>query len=281
MLNVFSPMSEATRSATRTAYREYLKARDGIPDVQNRVLPLREAAMDRFVRPLAKVRDLDRELFMAQYTRFDRQRRMSPEAQLLLTIVQINGAEAYAVNEAFQGDRRVLTGDAEIEATLHIEETYHTRILLSTAILYGLEVNATFIPPLPLRTLIGGITRGPEVLSRPLILAGEVMATTTFLNLLYTARTILRHDPELRDAIEERVLEILIDEVGHITFNRMLLGPAAMIRARMLLPLVAAGSAATLPVLRVLGLKTLSDDSLFVTTSPRLPEAVRKAAFVA
>jgi hypothetical protein len=123
--------------------------------------------------------------------------------------------------------------------------------------------------------------RGPEWIARPLVLAGEIVGTITFLNLLFAAREILKHDPELRDAIEERVTEVLIDEIGHISFNRMLLGPGGLARARALLPLVAAASAATVPSLRAIGLRTIADDAATVTTSARLPAAVRRASFIA
>lgn len=282
MIDVFSPMRDGARDEARAAYRQYLLARDGTPDVVRRTLSRREQGMTHYERPLARVRELDRSLFLEQYARFDPKRSMSREAMLLLALVRINGAEAYAVGQAYHlAYQRALTGEDDMEVLLHIEETYHTRILLSASRLYGLDINAPYRPPLSLRALIGSICRGPELLSRPLTLAGELVGTVTFLNLLYAARDILKHDPELRDAIEERVTEVLIDEIGHISFNRMLLGAAGLSRARWLLPMVATGSALAVPVLAAIGLRTLSDDVATVTTSARLPEAVRRAAFVA
>jgi hypothetical protein len=285
MLDVFSPLSTEAQRASRDAYREFLIERDGPADLENRILARREERMARYVHPLPRLREIDRALFLSQYRKFDPRGTMSREALLLMALVRINGAEAYAVDEHFDtAYQRALRSHHEhddIDVLLHIEETYHTRILLSSAVLYGLDITEPYVPPLSLRALIGSITRGPDVLSRPLILAGEIVGTVTFLNLLHATRDILRHDPELRDAIEERLTEVLIDEIGHISFNRMLLGPAGLLRARLLLPLVAAGSAATVPVLRAIGLRTLADDATTVTTSARLPEAVRRAAFVA
>jgi len=281
MLDVFTPLSADAQRASRDAYRQFLTERNGAADVQNRILARREERMTHYARPLPRVREIDRPAFLEQYARFDPRRKMSREALLLMALVRINGAEAYAVDEHFDtAYQRALSGQDDLEVLLHIEETYHTRILLSSAVLYGLDITAPYVPPLSLRALIGSITRGPDVLSRPLILAGEIVGTSTFLNLLYATREILKHDPELRDAIEERLTEVLIDEIGHISFNRMLLSRSGLRRARWLLPLVAAGSAATVPVLGAIGLRTLADDATTVTTTSRLPEAVRRAAFV-
>jgi hypothetical protein len=48
----------------------------------------------------------------------------------------------------------------------------------------------------------------------------------------------------------------------------------------MLLPLAAQGVAHSVPILRSLGMKTTAADANTITTSARLPELVRRAAFV-
>ena len=282
MLDVFSPMTPDEQRAKRAAYRQFLVERDGAPNIDQRTLSRREEGMARYTRPLSRVREIDRTVFERQYASFSPRHSLSPEAALLMALVKINGAEAYAVEQNYELVRdRTLDGEDDVELLLHIEETYHTRILLSTAGLYGLSIDAPYRPPVSFRALITSITRGPEVLARPLILAGEIVGTITFLNLLYAARDILKHDPELRDAIEERVTEVLIDEIGHISFNRMLLSPAGLARARRLLPLVAAGSARAVPVLAALGLRPSAAAAAMLTSSARLPAAVRQAAFLA
>jgi hypothetical protein len=147
-------------------------------------------------------------------------------------------------------------------------------------VLYGIAIHEPFTPPAALRALIVALAKAPEQLSRPLLLAGEIVGAVTFLNVLCEVGKILKHDPELRDAIEERLIEVLIDEIGHISFNRMLLSAAGLRHARCLLPLVARGVAQAVPVLRALGLSTSSRDANHVTTSARLPEAVRRGAFI-
>jgi hypothetical protein len=144
-----------------------------------------------------------------------------------------------------------------------------------------MEVQAPYTPPMALRALIGGIAHTPELLSRPLTMASEIFGTLSFLKLLVAARHILKHDPELRDAVEERLTEVLIDEIGHIAFNRMCLGRAGLAQVRAVLPLVAGGLRNAMPELRALGIHLSCVGAETVTTSSDLPDEVRRAAFIA
>ena len=282
MIDVFTPMTAAEQSAQRLDYRRFLADRDGVPDLERRTLSRREQSLSRFLRPPARVRELDRAAFHAQYERFDPTRRSSPETLLLVTLVKVNAAEAFGVNRTYeQARRRACLHNDDLELVLLIEESYHTKILLSSARLYGIDVQAPYTPPTALRTLIGSIAHTPEFLSRPLILASEVFGTLAFLKLLQMTRTVLKHDPELRDAVEERLTEVLIDEIGHVSFNRMCLGRAGLAQARALLPLVARGLRNAIPEFAALGVNLSCDGAEQITTTNQLPEAVRRAAFVA
>ncbi|MEP7051111.1 MAG: hypothetical protein ABJB12_12200 [Pseudomonadota bacterium] len=282
MIDIFSPMSSDARREQRVAYRGFLAERDGVPDLERRTLSRREQSLGRFMLPLAAQRGLDRPLFASQYAKFDRARATSPELLLLITLVKVNAAEAFGVNSTYeQAFRRAAHEQDDLELVLLIEETYHTKILLSTARLYGMDVQAPYTPPTALRALIGGIAHAPEFLSRPLTLASEIFGTLSFLKLLQAARTILKHDPELRDAVEERLTEVLIDEIGHIAFNRMCLGRAGLAQARAMLPLVARGLRNAMPEFEALGVELSCAGAESVTTSAALPEEVRRAAFIA
>ena len=179
--------------------------------------------------------------------------------------------------------KRVLADEDDIELMLLIEETYHTRILLSSACLYGIEVSAPYVPPSALRILIGGIAHTPEGISRPLTLASEVLGTLLFANLLMCARRVLKDDPELRDSIEERISEVLVDEIGHMSFNRTCLGPLGLTQARLMLPLLAKGLSNFTPELRALAVMPAAPllELSKITDPARLPETVRKQAFFA
>lgn len=278
---LFSPLSHEARVAQRRIYRQFLAERDGVPDRKTWTLSRREQTMARFSKPLPRLRELDRALFLQEYAHFRPQRAMTSEASLLMALVKLNAAEAYGVSQTFElATQRALTGPDDVELVMHMEEAYHTRILLSASLLYGIEITQPFTPPLILRGLIAAIGHSPDPLSRPLLMAGEIVGATTFLNVLQAVPRIIRHDSELRDALEERLIEVLIDEIGHISFNRLMLNAAGLQHARWLLPLVARGVAEVVPVLRSLRLTTSADDATSITTSPRLPEAVRRAAFV-
>ena len=285
MLDLFAPLPIEVRHEQRRAYRSFLADRDGVVDVQRRTLTRREEQMKRFETPLPRVRDMDREAFTAQYTRFDaRDSKLTPELLFLLAMVKINASEAFGVNASF-GDalKRTLANDDDLELRILIEETYHTRILLSSALLYGITVNGPYTPPSALRILIGSIAHTPESISRPLVLASEILGSLMFAEMLALAGQVLKHDPELRDAVEERIVEILVDEIGHISFNRLHLGAAGLAQARLLLPIIAKGLSSAIPEARALGAMPSNPAAkLSCLTTPRgLPEQVRSKTFFA
>ena len=189
MLDIFSPMHPTEQREKRVTYRRFLADRDGAPDVERRTLSRREETMTRFERPLAGRRALDRALFDAQYARFDPSRPTPDEMLLLLTLVKVNAAEAFGVNSTYnQALRQATANQDDLELVLLIEETYHTKILLSSTRLYGLDVHGPYTPPLALRALIGGIAHAPEAVSRPLTMASEIFGTLSFLKLLHATR---------------------------------------------------------------------------------------------
>jgi hypothetical protein len=283
MLDIFKPLPLADRRANLAAYQKFLVARDGVMDLEKRQLSRREERMGAYERPLGRVRDMDRELFTAQYEGFNPKVETPPEMMLLISLVKINAAEAFGVNQSFEKVvRRAIKNDDECELMLLIEETYHTRILLSTALSYGVELHSAYQPPAALRTLISTIGLSPLVIARPLTLAAEVLAVLMFMNLLEKAREVLRHDPELRDAVEERLCEIITDEIGHMSFNRQCMGAFGIAQARMLLPLVATGLSGAFPELRALGTMASASEGEVqsLVSGKRLPEQVVRSAFI-
>jgi hypothetical protein len=282
MLDLFSPLPPAARLENRRAYRAFLADRDGTVDVARRTLSRREERMVRHLRPLSQTRPIDRALFERQYRSFDPKVETPEEMVLLLALVKTNAAEAYGVDRAFERVyRRAVRDEDDLELVLLIEEAYHTRILLSSSNLYGIDAKAPFSPRAAFRALIGGIADMPEFVARPITLAAEILGTLAFLSLLETAGRVLKHDPELRDSIEERIIEILVDEIGHVSFNRTCLGPAGLAQARMLLPLIARGLKDTVVEMGALGAGVTPDVAMLVGPRSALPEAVRSTAFLA
>ncbi len=263
------------RVAQLRAYRSYLIERDGEVDVPRRTLSKREPQLLRF-EGVAPRYPMDRELFAARYANFDARKPTDPEMLLLLALCKMNAAEAYGVEATFAlaEQRAYANGDGDIDLRVLIEEHYHTRILRSSAREYGIEVTTTFQPPVTLRGLIGSIAALPSTLARPLVLASELVFTLLFAQIFEKTGQILRG--ELRDRVQERIVEILIDEVGHVTFNRLHLGGWGMFQARRLLPLVAAGMSNMGKEWAPLGINTSTDQRWL----QRMPDEVMRRAFV-
>jgi hypothetical protein len=283
MLNIFKPLPLADRRANLAAYQKFLADRDGVMDVEKRQLSRREERMARYERPLPRIREIDRELFTAQYASFNPKIETPTEVLLLVALVKVNAAEAFGVNRTFEKVlRRAVKHDDTCELTLLIEETYHTRILLGTALIYGIEVKSAYQPPTALRALISTIGDSPMVIARPLTLAAEVLGVLLFLNLLEKTRVVLRHDPELRDSVEERLCEIITDEIGHMSFNRQCMGAFGIAQARMLLPLVATGLSGAFPELRAIGAMSSASEGEVqsLASGKRFPEQVVRNAFL-
>jgi hypothetical protein len=280
-MEAFSPVSKTARPALLRDYREYLRARDGVVDATQRTLSKREDGMQRFL--VAGDRGIDRELFERQYQRFDPRRDTSPETLLLLALVKVNAAEAYGVRQTIDSAlARAQRSDDDTELVLLVEEFYHTKILLSAARLYGIDVPAPARPHFALRALVSSIATLPAFLARPLTLAGEMMGVLVFQKLLDAARTVLADVPSVRDAIEERLIEILIDEIGHVSFQRLSMGRAGLAVTKALLPIVARGLASSIPEVRALGAMPRAPVEGFTALARQgLPETVRRNAFFA
>jgi hypothetical protein len=283
MLDIFRTMPADARRESLASYREFLIARDGAKDLDKRQLSRREEGMLRYEKPLSRIREIDRDLFKAQYKAFDPRVAIPPEMLLLLALVKVNGAEAYGVEHTYDvALRRALKSQDECELTLLCEETYHTRILLSSALSYGIDVGSPYEPPASLRVLIAAIGATPTFVARPLIFASEILGILVFTSLLEKSREVLRHDPEMRDAVEERLSEVLVDEIGHVSFNRACLGVAGIAQARVLLPIVATAMSGTIPELKALGTMSLGsgDEIAGIVSGRRIPEQVARTAFI-
>jgi hypothetical protein len=258
------------------AYRHYLRERDGELDVAGRKLSKREGPMLRFENVEPRYA-MDHDAFAAHYASFDPRRAADAEMLLLLTMCKVNAAEAYGVEATFElAEQRALAHDDDLELRVLIEEHYHTRILLSAACEYGIRVSHAFQPPLSLRGLIGSITTVPLPLTFPLVLASELVFTVVFSQVFVKAGEVLAHRPELRDRIQERIVEILIDELGHVTFNQLRLSAWGMFQARRLFPMVALGMRNMCKEWAPLGIRTSTDLGWF----ERLPAEVMRRAFV-
>jgi hypothetical protein len=280
-MDLHTPAPSAHRDERMAEYVAFLADRNGTADAGRRTLPRREAALSalssgggRFdATPHAA-------LFHDQYGRFDAARPTPAPLLLLLAFVKTNALEAYAV-DAIERVRLPSGTLNAIECELLLEESYHTRILLGAAEAFGLRVQGVYDPPAAMKVLTQAVVRLPMELVRPLSLASELFGLVTFSRLLRAVRVALADMPELRDAMEQRLLMVLTDEIGHVAFQRLQVSDAGFRAARAMLPFLTGGFAGTFgEVDRILG-DRLTLDEVRSMTFDKLPQEARSRAFVA
>ncbi len=280
---VFNPIPHSLRREQLEAYAAFLAERDGEPDFLRGTLAHREASALSFEQTTLRYDGpFTASLFDAQHRRYDGRRSTPAEALLLLVFVKINANEAYGVERVTRSAR--VAGDdlpARLLRLVLLEETYHTRLLLSAAVPFGLRVTESARPLRVTRAIVAGISDLPEVAARPIILAGEILGILTFLRLVGAVRRVFADRPEMRDALEERVTEVLIDEVGHVSYNRLLADTATFAGLRPLLRLMALGTRGALPEAEALGMLPIPTSEVLSFDVGALPEEVRRRAFVA
>jgi hypothetical protein len=279
-MDLAAPVRDRSRAELLTAYQAYLAERDGSPDAAWRTLSRREADVAALSSPKARWDGTPHAaLFREHYRRFDASRPTPAPLLLLLAYVKMNALEAYAVDTIVRvrGPSGTLN---EIERMLLLEETYHTKILLGATEHFGLEVDGTFDPPGAMKLLTHGVSRLPMDLVRPLSLASELFGLATFTRLLRAATVALRDEPELRDAMEERLLMVLTDEIGHVSFQRLQVGDAGFKSARALLPLLTHAFRDTHPEVDQLLGDRLGVGEVVSLTVEKLPEQARARAFL-
>ncbi len=209
------------------AYLSYLEQRNGKLAGEG-AFARREDTMVSFDRDLYQSHTkVDCERFNRNYADF-RERDVSEEEMALMAFVKINAGEAYGVEKTREA-RSHLWDSArlcdEISRVVLAEEDYHTRLLVgATGHFPALNLGNSWSPPWPLRILIGGIAKAPQVLMHPLLLAAEVSGLHAFNWLLTRLSSLFPDEPQLRESMEERLIEVMTDELGHVAFNRILVG---------------------------------------------------------
>lgn len=282
--SLYGSVAELPREDLLRAYREFLGRRNGDLDFtkgfSRREEWLREAAgwESQFQGPV------DGEAFNRAYASFDAVKELSPQMVALLTFVKANAGEAYGVEVLTQKRKKLYEAPDlfhQVERLLAHEETYHTRILIGATQHFGVKVEGAWKPPLQLRVLIGTLAHVPGVLFHPVLLAAEISGVFGFNWMLGRVGEIFKEQPAVRESMERRLIEILVDEVGHIVFNRMAVGPKGLSVARRMAGLVLQGVTGTTPEYQALGLDEKVLRELDTFDLHQLPEEVlRRAYFV-
>jgi len=284
----FVPIAVSQRNDALAAYAAHLAVRDGIPDVSGRILPQRQETLTRFggERHLFKGR-IDPERFATHmYAAYQHRPSASLDlpADLLFvfTCVRANTYEAYAVEHLLATvDSAQDTMRQRTNLIIMLEEYYHTSFLLSIADLFDLTVPAPAPPPFVVRALIAGLAHLPNGVAHPLTLCSEIIGLALFVKLFELAGTVFAAEPALREAIEVRLGEVIADELGHISYNRLHLGRSGLKMAQWLLPRVANGTRYGMPGAAGLGLYPFPSEAIQDLQVHRLPRFILDHAFIA
>ena len=280
---LFTRIPDDERREQLAAFAEFVARRDGVPDLRSRTLSRREEVLRRLEAPAVTFPGrIDPALFAAQYARYDGGRPTSREMLLLLVLLKINAAETYSVENALVMMSRCRNPQRGVRLATLLQECYHTKILLSSARLFGVPAEFQYQSFFRLiKALDVALFRLPDSMSDALKLASEIYSVIIFTRILQATRDIVGHDPVLRDALEERVTEVLVDEVGHVSYARLCLGTRGLAAAKMLLPLIAMALRGPIPEARALGILPVPLAHVRSFDLRQVPEEVRRRAFVA
>lgn len=279
----YAPITESPREDQLQAYLTFLEKRNGTLD-PTQPYPHREEWLKGSEQWQARHRgEIDPQAFDASWQGLQLGADSTPEEHALLAFVKMNAGEAYGVEVVSRMRHGRKPGTAlfdRVERVISNEETYHTRILVGATRQFGLEPpKGAWKPPASLKVLIGTLAYSPKAIFHPVLLGAEISGVFTFNWMLERVRVVFRDQPEVRDTMEQRLLEILIDEIGHIAFNRLAVGPWGLATARRLGGQVAKASTGMFPEYAALGFdkEALRAFDRFDYTS--LPEEARRNAF--
>jgi hypothetical protein len=254
------------------AYLRFLEKRNGQMDFERRRYMAREAHLAQLKNSTAAYAGpFDQELFRRQYRSYDRRQETSAVTQLLLLFCKVNAGEAFGVE---------IMREARKEYFDRPEAQFQAEKIITNEQYFGLTMNEAFHAPLSLKVLIHGLANAPAGMFHSVLLAAELAGIYTFHTLLEGTRVVFKDQPEVRDALEERLFAVLIDEVGHVSYNRLALGKWGLRMARALFPVVHKGVAHTAEMRAVEGLLG-TRIPLGAFDFKHLPDDVRRRAFFA
>lgn len=230
---LFTPLPAAERRALGEAYLGFVRERDGEPDLGRRTLARREAWFAELRgRPLPEWTGerIDPVAFRRWHLGERPLAEASPLAVWLVAIARANEGEEWGVDYlldrgGFQGLGR--TGRLQPRDFADLEETYHTRIFREIVRLFGLDFELRE-PPRPIQQSVKLMAYLPERLSFMLLAAGELMGTVAFLELAARAERLMQDQPAVLARVRELLDEILVDEVGHVTYLLGSMGPVRL-----------------------------------------------------
>lgn len=241
MYNLFAPMTVTEREEFLQQYIQTLKLRDGVPDLANRTLSLREALLCEHGKPPAPDRTfpgIDAETFHRNQVRPRPEPGLTPCMLWSLALAKINRGEKFGLD--YKIAKKGFAGKSPEDPALYIEleEMYHTRTI--PIVLQQLGLQAEILQPSPLTKLILRlIARTPQFMADILIMSAEVVGVATFRVLIKKGRELFADQPEQLKPMMILLDSVLSDEGDHVRFMRSRLGPLQLRLAAALVPVVA------------------------------------------
>jgi hypothetical protein len=220
---LFTPLPDAERRRIADDFIAFALARDGDPDVRRRTLARREAFFDSLAQQ-AKPRWEGAAIDPAEFARWhrgtDSLAGAPPLVAWLVKVARANEGEGWGVDYLLDRggfDGLGSGGRLQPRDFADLEETYHTRIMREIVRLFGLDYELR-TPPWVLQQSVKLMSRLPRQASYMLLLAGELMGTVAFAHMARQGEALLTAHPAVCERVRALLDEILIDEVGHVTF---------------------------------------------------------------
>lgn len=283
----YEPVDNSQREALLADYIAYLIERNGKIDPGSGVLPKREISLEAMNEAARqKIEPLPQDQFDRLWADFDPARaREDPRMLLLLLFSKMNGGEAYGVKvvKAVHGKRWQHAEDLPTRAIQYAqeEEEYHTRILVGAANHYGIQVTRQYVPSAALKVLIGALAYAPKPMFHPVLYGAEVAGVFIFNWTLNQIPRWIKNDPGLVEALQQRLIEVLVDEIGHVAFNRLVLGEPGRRLGQFLAAQTLRGMPVMTPELKPVGFDSTTLREFARFDLPSLPEEVRRRGFFA
>jgi len=282
----YGPVDDTQRERTLKAYIGHLNERNGLLDAASCTLPNREASLGvmnasgvRFPGLLAQA-DFDR--LMAKWDPSDPA--LTPEMLALICLCRMNDGEAYGVRlvKAAQAKRNEGVNDVRtnVISFAQEEEEYHTRILKGSAHHFDIHVTDDYKPSMALKVFIHALAQAPKPFFHPLLYSSELAGIFLFNWTLNRIREMIK-EPTLREVLEQRLMEILVDELGHVAFNRLVLTERSRGIGRILAGQTVKSMTLLTPELAALGFDTKAQGGFASFDVDQLPEEARRRGFFA
>jgi hypothetical protein len=199
-------------------YREFLKRRDGKPDIYGDKLEFREIFFEKIEQEVVRSKVVfDRSLYMRNIAKKRDEKGLDERLQWILAVARGNQAERFGV-ELGRLYGRMAPEDGPAESVhIVLQESYHTRILADVVAIFGLPV-PQMPPPFLIRQFIKLMVFNPlpERFNLPLVGMAEMQGCLFFRALRDRGLELFADEPEVVERIRLLFNEILADELCHV-----------------------------------------------------------------